>query len=773
MLIPTTILLALSSALLPFLLHPLNKLLRNIILTIPPLLALLIIISQLNSQEVPSYQLSWLPSLGLDLYFESSYFQLLFGFFILFIGIFIHLFAVIYLQNDPSQKSWFFWFFMFMGSMLGLIFSANLFLLFLFWELTSLASFFLIGHYYEQEEARKSAWEALLITGGGGLCLLTGFIMIFIITGSVNLPELQDKFNNTSYPLLTNIAILLIILGIMTKSAQYPFHFWLPDAMTAPAPASAYLHSATMVKAGVFLPFRLSPIFSNLYLWHVLLVFFGGFTFFWGALCCLKENSIKKALAYTTVSTLGLLTCLIGIGTPEIIYSAVLLMFAHAIYKAGLFLFAGTIEFTTHHKYLSKIEGLWRKQPLFFMVALLSIYSLAGFPYTFSFHAKEELIRSIYRLNPSYIVMFSLLLIIGNSLIIGFSTRLFIIPLLRAKTKEATFHPGISSFLLTNIPLFFAIAGISIPLSKDLTGIFHKLSHNFIPNIVVEHSQNTTGHFQHYLLLLPSILSWSIGIVLGFYIIWKGNIINEQGITPFATRLYQHIIQQLLLQSDRITRFFQNGKLRSYLQTFAVAVLIVSFIAIVTEWEIIKANILTHIVRPEHKITKYDFILTSIIIAGIFGVIFARTKLTAVICLGIIGYGMAIVFLIFSAPDLAMTQFIIETLTVSLFVFVFYHLPEQPLYRRKTTKYQNLFICTLFGIVMGFLTLSASSIQTHPSISSYFTTKSLNEAHGGNIVNVILVDFRGFDTLGEITVLAIAGIGTYALLRYQRLKNHE
>jgi multicomponent Na+:H+ antiporter subunit A len=285
--------------------------------------------------------------------------------------------------------------------------------------------------------------------------------------------------------------------------------------------------------------------------------------------------------------------------------------------------------------------------------------------------------------------------------------------------------------------------------------------------------QNIHKPTSSHLLLLPSIIIWSGGVLLGLFLIWNRHDIKDGHTTAFATRIYQHAIKQLLLQSDRITRVFQNGRLRFYLQTYALVVLIISLIASLTEWEIIRSNIWAHIIHPEHKTMVYDYILISIILAGILGVIFARSKLTAVICLGIVGYGMAIVFLIFSAPDLAMTQFIIETLTVSLFVFVFYHLPEQHLQRRPFSKYKHAIICGAFGIVMAFLTLSASSIQTHPSISSFYTTKSFHEAHGSNIVNVILVDFRGFDTLGEITVLAIAGIGTYALLRYRRLKNYE
>lgn len=769
----TIILLAFSPALLLFLLFPIKKPLQSIIISIPPFLALCLAILYFHQKKDLSFQLDWIPSLGVQLSFESSYFQLLFGIFILTIGILIHFFAVIYLYRDTSLNSWFFWFFVFMGSMLGIVFSANLFLLFLFWELTSLASFFLIGHYYEQEEARKSAWEALLVTGGGGLCLLAGLIMLFISIGTVNFSELQDKFNYSSHSLFLNISVFLIILGIMTKSAQYPFHFWLPDAMTAPAPASAYLHSATMVKAGVFLAFRLSPIFSNIPLWHMLLIISGGFTFFWGAFCSVKEDSIKKALAYTTVSTLGLLTCLIGIGTPETIYSAMLILFAHAIYKAGLFLFAGTIEFTTHRKYLSKIKGLWQKQPLFFIIAFLSLCSLVGLPYTFSFHAKETLIHSVFQFNSFYSAIILLWVIIGNCLITGFAVRFLLIPFYKKDVLEEESHFGILSYLLAGIPLLFAIFSISISFSPYLADIFHNLSNDLLSNTAINgHSESVKEH-NPYFMLLPSIVAWFGGIALGLYFVWQKNKAEEHGITALATRIYQQTINQLLLQSDRITRFFQNGKLRSYLQTFAFAVLIVAFIAIIAEWEIIRSNILSHIFHPEHKTTLYDFILISIIIAGIFGVIFARTKLTAVICLGIVGYGMAVIFLIYSAPDLAMTQFIIETLTVSLFVFVFYHLPEQHLQRRKFTKYQNVLISALFGIVMGFLTLSASSIQTHPSISSFFTTKSLHEAHGGNIVNVILVDFRGFDTLGEITVLAIAGIGTYALLRYQRLRKHE
>ncbi len=404
------------------------------------------------------------------------------------------------------------------------------------------------------------------------------------------------------------------------------------------------------------------------------------------------------------------------------------------------------------------------------MIAFLSILSLIGIPYTFSFLAKEELIQSAILL-PSLWIPFVLgLIILGNIFIVGFATRFLFIPLLREDSIDKEhIHFGFHSALLISIPLLFSLTGILIPFSPYLKGIFYELSNHLLPNME-EQSQHNEGitHISPYVILLPSIIAWLCGIALGFYHIWRERSLKATHQSPFATRIYQHAIYQLIRQSDRITRLFQNGKLRSYLQTFAFAVLIVSTIAMISEWKILHDNIWPHITHPERNTTIYDYILIISIFIGILGVIFARTKLTAVICLGIVGYGMAIVFLIFSSPDLAMTQFIIETLTVSLFVFVFYHLPEQPLPQKKYTRYWNLFVCILFGIVMGVLTLSASSIQTHPSISSFFTLKSLNEAHGGNIVNVILVDFRGFDTLGEITVLAIAGIGTYALLRYQR-----
>ncbi|HOK08494.1 MAG TPA: proton-conducting transporter membrane subunit [Candidatus Hydrogenedens sp.] len=762
------------NAILSTLLSPITKPYRNLLLSILPAIALLLNILVMSEQNTSPFTLKWLPSLGLNVLLAPSYFSLMFGILILSIGLIIHIYASIYLHTDPSINYWHFWFFIFMGSMLGVVFSSNLFLLFLFWEITSLASFFLIGHFYEQEDARKSAWEALLITGGGGLCLLTGFILIYIITGTADLPELKERINEIHTSPYLNTAVILIILGILTKSAQFPFHFWLPDAMTAPAPASAYLHSATMVKAGVFLSIQLSDIFSGISLWNLILISSGAVTFLLGAISSIKEDSIKRALAYTTISTLGLLTFLIGIGTPATILSAMILIFAHAIYKAGLFLTAGTLEFTNHCKYFSKSHGIWKKHPYLFLTTLLLLLSLTGIPFTFSFLTKEEILKSLLNLHPTTLIPSILLFIVGNIFIVGFSIRFLIKPW--QKNSGDNYHHSINfmDYLLATIPLFLSLLGFIIPFSPSLSQVFHYIG-NSLKFLSDPHIPNhaTSSVTNHFLLLTISIIIWFGGIILGIFHIRTKEQNKENQKTISATYIYQTAIESLIFSSDRITRFFQNGKLRSYLSTFSVSIILISFVSLVIDWQNINIYVSSHISHTTGKIYLYDLILILTIIIGIAGVISSSSKLTAVICLGIVGYSIAVIFLIFSAPDLAMTQFIIETLTVALFVFVFYHLPEQHLPRRTWTIRRDVVLSIIFGIIMGFITLTASSIQTHPTISSYFASKSLSEAHGSNIVNVILVDFRGFDTMGEITVLAIAGIGTYALLRYQRIKNHE
>ncbi|MCS6772233.1 MAG: DUF4040 domain-containing protein [Kiritimatiellae bacterium] len=693
----------------------------------------------------------WLPALGHDLTLRLDGLALLFAVLICGIGAVVVAYSGGYLRGDPAAPRFFASLFLFMASMLGVTLADDVVALFVFWELTSFSSYLLIGHHHEEEKSRKAALQALLVTGLGGLFLLAGLLMLSDMAGSTTLSGILASGQLADHPYF-DLSIGLILVGAFTKSAQFPFHFWLPNAMAAPTPASAYLHSSTMVKAGVYLLARLRPIGSDSALWDALVPAIGAATLLTGALLAYGQKILKRLLAYTTVGALGMMTMLLGLDSPTAGKAAVAVLLAHALYKAALFLTAGIIDHETGEKDVERLSGLRRQMPLTAAGAALAAVSMMGLPPSFGYIAKETLYAAA--VNPVLLVS----AVLGGALFLVIAYLTGLKPFLGR--IRPTPHPpheaeaamwagpmilGLLGLVLGLAPGFTsswlvapaAAAVVGEPIAAKLT-LWHGISRELIASgVTLLLGLMAVGMRRYVLSLLPAIAS-----------------LNALG----PDRSYERALNGLMWMAGWQTRRLQCGSLQVYLW------ITLSFVIATTGWYFLK-HIPVSIFHGLSPVRFIDALILSLIILSTAGAIMSRSRLAAFASLGVAGYAIAIFFVIYSAPDLAMTQLVVETLTVILLVLAFYHLPP---FRVRTTapvRLLELVPAALVGLVMFGLTLAANRIQYAPNISGFFNEHSWTSAYGKNIVNVILVDFRALDTLGEITVLAVAGLGAFALLK--------
>ena len=703
--------------------------------------------------------LPWIESLGLTFSFESAGIARLFALLITGIGAVVTLYSGGYFAGDPRAGRWFCFLFLFMGSMLGLVLSDNLFGLFIFWELTSITSFLLIGFDHEKAEARSAALQSLVITAGGGLCLLAGLVLLSEATGSVNLSEIAAS--SAPHSPLLGWAAVLILIGAATKSAQVPFQFWLPNAMTAPTPASAFLHSSTMVKAGVFLLFRLNPAFAELWWWSPALMLMGGLTALSGGWMALRQNTLKLLLAWSTVASLGIMVLLIGAGTAGAMFAAAVFIIVHALYKAALFLVAGILDHATGERDTRKLGGLRRDMPITAITATLAGLSMMGIPLTAGFVAKELVYENLLHVPGAGLPAAVTVMLAGASFVLV-AWAVSLKPFHGGLTPTSR-HPHDPDATLFLGPLVLAIAGI-------IGGL--------VPGIMIESgaASSVPGGY-HGAHLAPwhginlslglSAVTLALGaLAAGLWIRSGGafalpDVVERLGTEP----LYDRAMAALERWSATLVRAVQHGYLRLYL--FCVLLGVMALV-----WPLLYRHVaplgelLGSWARRGMAETRWhEWALLFTMVMAIGATVHARTRLGAVTALGVVGYVIAMIFVLFGAPDLAMTQFVIETLTVILIALTFSHLPpfraESPLWVRM----RDLTFAVMGGSVMTVLTLTALSARHQESVAEYYLAHSYDMAHGKNVVNVILVDFRGIDTLGEITVLAIGALGAFALLR--------
>ncbi len=696
----------------------------------------------------------WLPALGVELSFYLDGLSLLFALLISFIGVFIVVYAGGYLRDDPNLGRFYLALLAFMAAMLGLVLSDNLITLFVFWELTSLTSFFLVGYKHQYEESRKSALQALLVTGLGGLAMLAGFLLLGSVAGTYTISELLTQSGAIQGHALYLPTLLLVLLGAFTKSAQFPFHFWLPNAMAAPTPVSAYLHSATMVKAGIYLLARLSPTLGGTAAWLWLLGAAGLLTVLTAGVLALKQRDLKKLLAYSTLVALGLLTMLLAVGTPAAVKAAMVFLLAHSLYKASLFMVAGTVDHQAGTRDVTELSGLARVMPLTFVAALFAAFSTAGLPPKLGFIGKELAYEGLLGA-PALLVaavlsnatMFVVAALVALKPFVGRSLRA------PQAVRGAPLSLWLGPFVLAGLGLVFGLFPELIELTK-LPAVAAVLAAPYEFSLYLFPSSFTPA-------LILSIVTVALGLVL--LALWSPiyrGLSRLKGFDWGPARGYDLSLKGLIWLAETQTRLVQGDNLRRHL-----AVILGFTVALVGATAVFRGGLNIEL-RLETGYF-YEYVLAGLVVAAALAATLARTRLAAVTALGVVGFGVALLFVVFAAPDLAITQFLVETLLVIIVVLVTLRLPE---WRReegssRPTRLRDGFIALAGGGLVTVLLLSVTSPPFSGELTAFFESESWPSAFGRNIVNVILVDFRALDTLGEITVLAVAALGVFALLR--------
>lgn len=700
---------------------------------------------------------AWVPGLGVSLSFYLDGLSLLFSLLICGVGSLIVIYAGSYLEKEPHLGRFYFWLLLFMAAMLGLVLAGNLITLFIFWELTSITSYFLIGFDDQRGASREAALQALLVTALGGLVMLAGFLLLGQIAGSFELSLLLAAGDAVRSHGLYVPVLLLILAGAFTKSAQFPFHFWLPAAMAAPTPVSAYLHSVTMVKAGIYLLFRLSPVLGGTAAWHGLLPLAGGITMLLGAWLAFQQTDLKRILAYTTVSSLGTLVFLIGLDWPFAIEAALVYLVAHALYKGSLFLVAGAVDHATGTRDVRRLGGLFADLPLLGGSAVLAALSMAGVPPLLGFIAKEHF-YGVVLAAPGAATLGSLTAILTSLLIVGAASVVAWRPFF-GRPAEPLEPPHRLAVGLWLGPVLLAALGLILSL---FPGLLDR------PLLVPAAAAVLRGpaeirlalwHGWNWVLLLSALTLIAGSVLASRHDAWREFWQRWGQLVAWGpSNWYIRSLRGLDVLAQSLTALLQNGRLRIYLLvTVSTSVALVG-VALVARGGL-------HLNLDFSPLQPSYLAIMLLILAAAWTSVQAGSRLTAIVAMGAVGYGVALIFVQFGAPDLAMTQLTIETMTVMLFVLVIHRLPLFSRVHHRPHMGVDALVALTAGTLMAVLTLVALSGRQGSRLAEYFAAQSLPAAHGRNVVNVILVDFRAADTLGEMTVLALAGAGVFALLR--------
>jgi multicomponent Na+:H+ antiporter subunit A len=720
----------------------------------------------ISSGKTISTRFNWIPSLNINLHFFADGLSLLFALLITGIGVLVFIYASNYLKGHVYIVRFFGYLSMFMGSMLGLVLSDNVLTLFIFWELTSISSFFLIGFDNENEESRKNSLLALAITGGGGFFLLAGFILLGYVGSALSIQELMLSGDLIKDHQLYPLIIFFIIAGAFTKSAQFPFHFWLPGAMKAPTPVSAYLHSATMVKAGIYLLARFSPMLGNHIYWNNTLVIVGGITMVYAAIHAIMRTDLKSILAYSTISALGMLTFLIGIGTKEALIAASVFILVHALYKAGLFLTAGVIDHETGTRDVTQLSGLRKVLLPVAIGGLLAALSNAGIPFTFGFLGKDLVYEATLN-----VVQFSIWLtaaaVITNILLLYAGFIAGIKPF-TGKLPFAYKDVHLPSVSLWIPPLLLGVLGLFF-------GIFPAVIDKSIiqPVVLAIHGSAVDIPLKIWhgfnLVLLLSIVTIAVGFLLFYFRKPSHQYLKQISKAEFLSPLALFSKGADLIQnfSAWYTRTLQHGYLRIYVMVIVFVLMGLLAFKLFTGVNIYIDN------SQFLQLTFYEVMITGIMFIAVLITVLTSSRLTAVAAMGVVGYCICLLFVFYSAPDLAMTQFTIDTLTVVLFVLVLFKLPPFINFANTATKIRDAVIAIAFGSLISIIALEVLNETVEKETSIFYGENAYALAKGKNIVNVILVDFRGIDTLVEIIVLTIAAIGVFSLLKFKISANEN
>lgn len=762
------LLLPLFGALLPLGLRASRPWVLTLIASLPALASLLLLL-QLAPQgfsgglRVETW--TWIPSLGLSVALRLDALSVFFALLIVGMGCLVLFYAHFYFKGKPSAARFYTLILAFMAAMLGLVLSENLLVMLVFWEMTSLISFLLIGFNWTSREARRGARMALVITAGGGLALMAGVLLLGMEVGSFQLTAIlaaseQIKLSQ-DYPLI----LTLILLGAFAKSAQFPFHLWLPHAMAAPTPVSAYLHSATLVKAGIFLLMRLHPALADTSLWLNLVTLAGMMTLMLGAFVAMFMHDIKGLLAYSTISHLGLITLLLGLGTPLALAVAVFHLLCHALFKAPLFMMAGYVDQVTGTRDMQRINGLWRYFPLLTLLAGLSAAAMAGLPLLSGYLSKKMLFaESLAVTQPLWAAgLLPFWVTFAGLFSVAYSVRIFHNVFFNGKPVDLPIDPPRPLSQGALLPMVPLIAGtLLIGLWPGL--IFDQL---IIPTTLAA-TQTSLGSYDFSSLSSGWPLAMSLLALVGglaFYAARQQLFAWHAKLPPVdAKEIFEAGMHRLTLWTRGLVYRLENGSLQRYLAFILLSLLIL------VGWSLRDMSAW----QGPLGITPIDpALLLGCFVLGLAAIgvaIFHRHRLPALLLLGVIGLLVTLFFARFSAPDLALTQLSVEIMAVVIMMLALSFLPQQsPQESSLTRKGRDLFLALGVGSSVSLITFA---ILTRPfsSISDFFLAQSLPGGGGTNAVNVILVDFRGFDTLGEITVLAIAAVAVFAFTRDLHLK---
>ncbi len=706
--------------------------------------------------ETLRWEWGWVPDLALQFTFALD------GFAVTMLGLVTGLGALVLWYSSgyfPDHRAFAQFVGLFMGfaaAMSGLVASADLFTMFVFWELTSVTSFLLIGLNDESSKARAAALRALLVTGSGGLCLLAAVALLQIGAGTTNFAELLATRPDGA---MVTAAAVLALVGAFTKSAQFPFHFWLPGAMSAPTPVSAYLHSATMVKAGIVLMARLAPSLSHIDTWRWAVVVGGGITMVLGGLRAVRQVDAKLLLAHSTVSQLGFLTILVGLGVPGATYAGLAHLVAHAVFKAGLFMMVGVVDHATGTRRIDELNGLGRQMPLLAIASAVLAGSMAGLVPMFGFVTKEKALVALLDADGPGVAAARVALVAvvaGSVLSAAYSVRLWWgVFGTRGTASPPDVHLHVGSAM--GVP-------IAVVSAATLVG---GLAASSVGTLLKAPSLALDPLAQGKLVLWPGV---NTALVLSIVILLAGTAIGVKlplrqlrSLVGFSgERAFDATYDGVLKASKKITAYTQSGSLLTY------NMVVMGVVGAV----VIGALAVGGFPRSVDLVWASSPLQASVALLGVvfaIGMTVTKQRFVAAILLGGVGYACAAVFALHGAPDLAVTQLLVESLIVVVFLLILTALPRK--YGTESgwaPTWLRLVVSAGVGLTMAVFAVAVGSVRTAPSVGESFVDLSVPQGGGKNVVNVILVDFRALDTLGEITVLAVAALGVANLVRMAR-----
>lgn len=727
----------------------------------PTLLALtLLLISApaVMRGEVLTFSIAWLPSLGLNVNFMLDGLGLLFAGLILGIGLLIILYARFYLSREDPMGQFYTYLLLFQGAMVGIVLSDNILLLLVFWELTSLSSFLLIGYWKHLPEGRQGARMALAVTGLGGLAMIAGMLILGNITGSYDLSVILTQKEAIQASPMYLPALILILLGCFTKSAQFPFHFWLPHAMAAPTPVSAYLHSATMVKAGLFLMARMWPVLSGTPEWFYIVATTGLITMVMGAKIALFKDDLKALLAFSTVSHLGLITMLLGFGTKMAAVAAVFHIINHATFKAALFMTAGIVDHEAHTRDIKRLGGLRALMPVTFLIATVAALSMAGIPLLNGFLSKEMMLEEAsHTLWQGSHWLVPALATLGALFSVAYSFRYIVHVFLGPVRNDYPAKPHDPGFGMWAAPGFLVVLVVAIGIAPFLAEPLVKTTARAVTGGALP-----DFHLKIWHGLTPALFM-SMAAVLGGALLLAVHRplarVWEAAPRPEAKVIFDAVTRAATALSAALTDGIHNGALTRNAAVFSVTVLAVGFLAY-TGGSMAPP---TRELLPVTALPAIGWLL--LVLATICLVAFHRNRFMALVLMGIVGLIVSMGFVYLSAPDLALTQISVEVVTIVLLLLALNFLPrETPIESSMGRRMRDAVIAVAGGGAVTGLTYAILVRDfAAESISAFHLANSYKGGGGTNVVNVILVDFRGFDTYGEIIVLGIAALVIFAL----------